>query len=117
MFDIGFLELIFICVISLLVLGPERLPHAMKMLGRAVGKVKRAMGAMSQEINTQLELDELKESVQEQKDQLDISGDVQEVKRVVDQATNDINQFAANHSHGAGPDSDLPLRKAVNESF
>ena len=37
MFDIGFFELVMVAVVALLVLGPERLPHAVRMTGAFVG--------------------------------------------------------------------------------
>jgi sec-independent protein translocase protein TatB len=44
MFDVGFSELLIIAVVALLVLRPERLPHAAR-LGRRVGAARaRAVG-------------------------------------------------------------------------
>ncbi|EGQ9935398.1 twin-arginine translocase subunit TatB, partial [Vibrio vulnificus] len=37
MFDIGFWELVLIFVVGLVVLGPERLPHAIRSVARFVG--------------------------------------------------------------------------------
>jgi Tat protein translocase TatB subunit len=40
MFDIGFWEVIFIAVITLLVVGPERLPKVARTAGLWVGKIR-----------------------------------------------------------------------------
>ncbi|NOR39707.1 MAG: twin-arginine translocase subunit TatB, partial [Gammaproteobacteria bacterium] len=40
MFDIGFWEIIFILVISLLVVGPERMPRIARTAGLWVGKMR-----------------------------------------------------------------------------
>ena len=43
MFQIGPLELIVVLVIALLVLGPQRLPHAARSVGRGVREFKAAL--------------------------------------------------------------------------
>lgn len=40
--SLGFLELLVVGVVLLLVVGPQRLPHATRMLGRAYGQARRA---------------------------------------------------------------------------
>ncbi len=42
MFDLGLLEILVIGVIALVVVGPERMPHAVRTLGRTYGKLRRA---------------------------------------------------------------------------
>ena len=42
MFDVGFPELILVSVIALLVLGPERLPEALRTLGLWLGRLRRS---------------------------------------------------------------------------
>jgi len=41
MFDVGFSELLLLAVIALVVLGPEKLPHAARMTGAWVGRIRR----------------------------------------------------------------------------
>ena len=41
MFDVGFWEVTLIALISLLVVGPERLPKLARTLGAYVGKARR----------------------------------------------------------------------------
>ena len=41
MFDIGGLELLLIAVVGLLVIGPERLPEALRTLGLWLGRLRR----------------------------------------------------------------------------
>lgn len=56
MFDLGFWELAVIFVVSLLVLGPERLPRVAQQLGQWAGKARhlaRTLNAqMQQELNS-----------------------------------------------------------------
>jgi sec-independent protein translocase protein TatB len=51
MFEVGFTEILLICGIALLVLGPERLPKLAADLGRWAGRAR----AMARQLRTQLE--------------------------------------------------------------
>lgn len=55
MFEIGFTELLLVGVVALLVLGPERLPVAMRTVGRGVGQARRAMGALRAQVEPELD--------------------------------------------------------------
>ncbi len=63
MFDIGFLELLIIAVIALVVLGPERLPIAIKTTAIWVGRIKRSFQGIKSEIERELKVDEIRQEV------------------------------------------------------
>ena len=50
MFNIGGGELLVIVLIALIVLGPQRLPDAMRTVGRVVGEVRRISSGFQQEL-------------------------------------------------------------------
>jgi sec-independent protein translocase protein TatB len=50
MFNIGGGELLVIVLIALIVLGPQRLPDAMRTFGRVVGEVRRISSGFQQEL-------------------------------------------------------------------
>lgn len=60
MFDISFPELVVVCVIALLVMGPERLPGALRTLGLWVGRISRTFSAMKTEIEREIGMDEIR---------------------------------------------------------
>ena len=60
MFDISFPELVVVCVIALLVLGPERLPGALRTLGLWVGRISRTFSTMKTEIEREIGMDEIR---------------------------------------------------------
>ena len=70
MFDIGFSELLVCAVIALLVLGPERLPQAARTAGRWVGKARRMVQQMSEEIDRQIKAEELRERLKDESQSL-----------------------------------------------
>ena len=55
MFEVGFTELLLVGVVALLVLGPERLPVAMRTVGRGLGQARRAMGALRAQVERELD--------------------------------------------------------------
>ena len=60
MFDIGFGELLIIAVLGLLVLGPERLPVAIKSISLWVGRFKRSYRQIRSEIEHEIGADEIR---------------------------------------------------------
>lgn len=65
MFDVGFLEILLIAVIALLVLGPERLPHAARLTGAFISKIRRTVTEVKIELEKEVEYQELQQRVQE----------------------------------------------------
>ncbi|RUO63896.1 Sec-independent protein translocase TatB [Pseudidiomarina planktonica] len=64
MFELGFWELLLIAIIGLLVLGPERLPGALRSLQRMISNVRGYAGKMQAELNHELRIKELHEHLQ-----------------------------------------------------
>ena len=60
MFDISFPELVVVGVIALLVLGPDRLPGALRTLGLWVGRMSRTFSALKTEIEREIGMDEIR---------------------------------------------------------
>ena len=59
MFDIGFPELLLLSVIALVVLGPKRLPEAMRTAGRWYNQMRYATGRLRRELEDELQVDEI----------------------------------------------------------
>ncbi|MDC9720864.1 MAG: Sec-independent protein translocase protein TatB [Gammaproteobacteria bacterium] len=78
MFDIGFTELILVAVIGLLILGPERMPVAVRTVGLWVGKIKRTIGGVQKEIQDELRVDEIRKKADENRKA--IEGRMQELQ-------------------------------------
>lgn len=60
MFDIGFSELLLVGLVALLVLGPERLPGAVRTAGLWIGRLKRSFLAIKQEVEREIGADEIR---------------------------------------------------------
>ncbi len=60
MFDIGFPELLIVALIALVVLGPKRLPEAMRTLGLIFGRLRRTYFSARAEIEREIGMDEVR---------------------------------------------------------
>ena len=60
MFEIGFPEIVLVCIVALLVLGPERLPEALRTLGLWLGRARRSYLAVKHEIEHEIGMDEVR---------------------------------------------------------
>lgn len=65
MFDIGFLEIMVVAILGLLVLGPERLPTAARTLGQLIGKVRRTMTNLQDDLERHARTEELREKLKD----------------------------------------------------
>jgi sec-independent protein translocase protein TatB len=60
MFDVGFSELVLLAIVALVVLGPEKLPHAARVAGAWVGRIRRTISTMQAEIEREVGAQEIK---------------------------------------------------------
>ena len=79
MFDIGFWELLLIAIVGLLVLGPERLPSALRSVQRTLGGIRSYGQRMQNELDHELRIKELHENLKkaEAQDFSDLSPELQ----------------------------------------
>ncbi len=66
MFDMGFAELLLIAVIGLLVIGPKRMPEAIRVLGYWLGKLRRSVNSARQEMEREFGLDDMRKDLHNQ---------------------------------------------------
>ena len=86
MFDLGFWEVLFICLIGLLVLGPERMARTARTLGLWLGRARASFMATRREIEQELHLEEIRrtgESLRQDVEQTgrDLKGQARELER------------------------------------
>ncbi len=87
MFDVGFWELCLVGLVSLLVIGPERLPKAARVAGFWVGKARSSISAVKNEINEELHAEEMRQILEQQKKEM------QQFESVIEETT-DATQVA-----------------------
>ena len=63
MFDIGFSEIVLVCIVGLVVLGPQRLPVAIRTVMSWVRTIRGLAANVQNELKQELKLQELQESI------------------------------------------------------
>jgi sec-independent protein translocase protein TatB len=94
MFDVSFAELLLIAIVGLLVIGPERLPEALRTLGLWIGRMRRSFTNVKAEIEKEIGMDEVRR-------QLHNEAVMEEMKRIEQDVRRSINE-------GAGPSDAAP---------
>lgn len=80
MFDMSFLELIVIAVVGLLVLGPERLPGAIRTGSLYIGRIKRTVNKLRYEIEHEIGAGEIQSTLKNEATN-QIESDIAELKK------------------------------------
>jgi sec-independent protein translocase protein TatB len=62
-FGVGMQEIVLICVIALIVVGPKRLPEIARALGKGYGEFRRTFDEMKRNVETEFNTDELRRSL------------------------------------------------------
>jgi len=88
MFDVGFSELCLIGLVSLLVIGPERLPKVARLAGFWLGKTRSMVASVKEEIKLELQAEELRQIFKEQ------SG-MTEVQQIIDETSDTLKSTLA----------------------
>ena len=111
MFDVGFWELMFIGVIALLVLGPERLPRVARTAGLWLGKARGMLATVKADIDRELAAEELKRALAKQAELPGLHEIIEETEEAVKDLTLDDLSRPTPPSKPKPPES-LPQQKA-----
>lgn len=106
MFDIGFAELVLVGVVGLLVIGPERLPGAIRTGSLWLNRLKRGFNDIKREVQQELHNDEVMQQLRETGQQL---------KTQANQLGQDLNSAGASLNKpltGETPTDEPPLKPA-----
>ncbi|MDA8782900.1 Sec-independent protein translocase protein TatB [Porticoccaceae bacterium] len=67
MFDIGFSELLVIGVLALIVMGPERMPEAVRTIGLWLGRLRQAFSAARSDLENEVGMHEVRRQLHNEK--------------------------------------------------
>ena len=84
MFDFGFWEIAIIGVITLIVVGPERMPALARKAGLFVGKLNKFLSKVKKDIKEELKTEQIKEQLSMDDEKSIISDITNEAKSSAD---------------------------------
>ncbi len=96
MFDIGFTELIIIGVVSLVVIGPERLPGAIRTGSTWLRRIKRGFNDIKREVEQELHNDSVLQDLK--KTGADLTQEVNSIDGEIRNVTDSLGQSASKES-------------------
>lgn len=76
MLDIGFAELLVISAVALFVVGPERLPSAIRSISLWLGRVRRGFEEIKSDVSRELHNEEVMRALRESRDEVQDLTDV-----------------------------------------
>jgi sec-independent protein translocase protein TatB len=119
MFNIGSFEVLLIFIIALLVLGPERLPGAVRTTGLWIGRFRRSFYKVKNEIERELNTDEIRRQLHNETVMAEIEGAKSNIEGVARDTEKSVNNIvnSANFDPGASQASaDAAKKNSIEES-
>jgi len=94
MFDFGMWEIAIILVITLIVVGPEKMPALARKAGLYVGKFRKFVSKIKNDINSEIEAEELKEQLSVKNEELLVSQTLEEAKSGIDEIKHEASKIS-----------------------
>jgi len=89
MFDIGFTELIIVTIVTLLVVGPERLPETIKTATVWLSRARAMLSDAKETIKTEIGIDEIQQNLHNDK----VLGELKQAQQKLNQSLNSARSF------------------------
>jgi sec-independent protein translocase protein TatB len=102
MFDVGFFELLLIGIVALLVVGPERLPKLARSAGMWLGRGRRFISSVKDDIDREIKADELRQILEKQKKNNPLHEIVEDTKSSFEQIRSDTESAVTGKPKSSG---------------
>jgi len=98
-FDVGFSELLMIALVGLLVLGPERLPGAVRTGSLWIGRIRRQFNEIRAEVEREIGADEIRTQLHNDR----IMDELRQSRADIESAAREINTAAREAANSDKP--------------
>ncbi len=103
MLDLGFSEILLLGAVALIVLGPEKLPHAARMLGAWYGRIRRTLADVQAEISNEVHLAEMRQRMKDELAEIrtaenSLGKNMQDIEQSLEKSTGQSVQGPADYS-------------------
>ena len=89
MFDIGFSEILIIATLTLIVMGPNRLPETIKTISIWIGRLRNFINSARSDIENEVGIDEIKKQLHNEKVMQEIAKTKAELNSVTQDLSSD----------------------------
>ena len=116
MFNIGSFEVLLICVISLLILGPERLPSAIRTAGLWIGRFRRSFYKVKSEIERELNADEIRRQLHNENIMAELEAAKDTVEETAKETQASVNKIVSSENFDPGASKYTEGQKAASDA-
>jgi sec-independent protein translocase protein TatB len=119
MFDIGFMELLLISVITLVVMGPQRLPQAVRTITLWLGRARQAFSAVRKELEDEVGMDDIKRQLHNEQVLRDLKSNKSELEDVLSTPVSPVESTEdkrSSNTHNNPPNNDSDNKPESDES-
>ena len=92
MFDIGFSEILIVATLTLIIMGPKRLPETVKTITLWLGRIRNFINSAKVEIENEVGIDEIKKQLHNEK----IMNEIEKSKRELNSISKDLSKSQEN---------------------
>jgi len=103
-FDIGFFELVVVGIVALVVIGPERLPDAVRTTARWWSGIKRTLHNAREELEKEVGADDIRRELHNER----IMRELEDSRREMEQAFRDVGEEAPARDSSSTPERPSP---------
>lgn len=103
MFDMSFAELILLSVVALVILGPERLPVVLRMLGLWLGRLRRMYNNVKLEIEREVGMEDIRRQLHNEK----IMAELKQVEAETKSFKQEVGSISLNETNPPNTQTDV----------
>ena len=93
MFGLGFTEILFIAIIAIIFLGPDKLPEAMVQIAKFMNSFRKTVSDAKSSFENEINMNELKEQASTYRDTITgVTNDISGFKNSISNPVDDLNQ-------------------------
>ena len=92
MFDIGFSEILIVATLTLIIMGPKRLPETVKTITLWLGRIRNFINSAKVDIENEVGIDEIKKQLHNEK----IMKEIEKSKRELNSISKDLSMSQEN---------------------
>ncbi|MGB0449707.1 MAG: Sec-independent protein translocase protein TatB [Porticoccaceae bacterium] len=115
MFDIGFSELLLIALVTLLVMGPERLPQAVRSISLWLGRLKQMFATARRDLEQEVGMDDIRQQLHNEQVMRELNESKEQLEESYNQAFDNSLEMTSENPFEAPAEDKKPLASADKE--
>ena len=111
MFDIGFSELLLIALVTLLVMGPERLPQTVRSISLWIGRLKQMLASARRDLEQEVGMDDIRQQLHNEQIMRELNESKEHLEESYNKARDNSLEMTSENPFEAPAEDKEPLAK------